>query len=390
MEPVNSLQAFSAQEMFSYLDKKDGKVDNKIQANVWNDFAQVSNGKKIQYCISKDRAIKSINYYLKKNTGETRELMQNFCTDTFSRGNDNPVVGKQVTVEKTTKPQPVVSKQEPAVREKSGSNLVSYNEPSNFEKGTQNLNSRKYFHTTHMLDILQDDLGLYEITREEFNYLQKNNPEELNNTQYKIIGIHGQIDHQWCAHTASFYSLKAGMDIGSHKSTVQQFINWAGEDYKSIKTNKMDKNNYLEERLARATQIRNQIENMHEGDFIIWKANNKNNGSYLIELDTGGFKNCESSHIGFIESVDIEKGIVTVIEGNANVYKTAEGSDSLSVVKKSSEGRIGAQMVGEFKEVNKRDGLIRKQYTIDDLAKYGYSGYIDNTARLETNYFANK
>ena len=54
-----------------------------------------------------------------------------------------------------------------------------------------------------------------------------------------------------------------------------------------------------------------------------------------------------------------------------------------TVVKTKAEGVIGNQEVGEFKEINRRDGLIRKVYTIDELAKFGYSGFIDNSAIIK-------
>lgn len=252
----------------------------------------------------------------------------------------------------------------------------------NFESDTLSLNNVKYQHKTKLLDIAQDSLGLYEITFDEYKRLLQENPEELNNTQYRIIGKNGNVTDQWCAHTVSYFSLLSGMDIGSHKKTVQAFINWAGNDYKSIETKSMTRANYIQERAARAEQIKLQLPEMQEGDFIVWKANKSNNGSWLVALDNGEFVSKDSSHIGFIEAVDVENGIVTVIEGNANVYSD-DGDGAFSLVTNWREGVIGGQMVGEFQEVNKRDGLIRKQYTIEELAALGYSGYIDNSNRVE-------
>ena len=117
--------------------------------------------------------------------------------------------------------------------------------------------------------------------------MKKNNPSELNKTQYKIIGNNGNITDAWCAHTVSYLAKASGMDIGGHKATVQGFINWAGDDYKRITTKSMTNTNYIEERENRAKQIREQLPDMHEGDFIIWKNNASNNGTYIIVLEDG-------------------------------------------------------------------------------------------------------
>ena len=107
---------------------------------------------------------------------------------------------------------------------------------------------------------------------------------------------------------------------------------------------------------------------MKEGDFIIWKS------SYIVELTNGKRIEKKSSHIGIIESVN-KDGTITVIEGNANESK--KGNAERELVKNAAEGVRGNQDIGEFQEVNQRDGLIRKVYTAKDLAAFGYSGYID-------------
>ena len=48
-----------------------------------------------------------------------------------------------------------------------------------------------------------------------------------------------------------------------------------------------------------------------------------------------------------------------------------DNSNERIPVKSREEGKKGAQVIGEYKEVNERDGLIRKQYTIEELAKHG-------------------
>ena len=49
----------NAAELFKKLDAKDGKVDNKIQASIWNEFADTAGGNRINNCIQKENALKS-------------------------------------------------------------------------------------------------------------------------------------------------------------------------------------------------------------------------------------------------------------------------------------------------------------------------------------------
>lgn len=251
-----------------------------------------------------------------------------------------------------------------------------------FSDKTLKLNQKSYFHTTTLLNEAEKYLGIYEISAAEYKKLKKENPEELNNTQYRVIGSHGVITDQWCAHTVSYIAEQSGMKIGKHKGSVQNFIDWAGRDYKRITTKNMTRINYKEERQNRANQIKKQLPDMHEGDFIVWKTNSANNGSFIVLLEDGTLQQNERSHIGIIENVDLENVIVTVIEGNAN-ENTTEGNSERITVKTKEDGINGAQKIGEYQEVNRRDGLIRKQYTIQDLANFGYSGYIDNQSRIK-------
>ena len=138
----------------------------------------------------------------------------------------------------------------------------------------------------------------------------------------------------------------------------------------------MTAQNYAQERVSRAEQIKAQLPKMNEGDFIIWK------GNYVVPQATGAVKSSSASHIGIIERVDLENGIVTVIEGNANISEMNEYQERVPV-KTSADCARGAQTFGEYKDVNNRDGLIRKQYTIEELSKHGYSGFIDNQARIK-------
>lgn len=237
-----------------------------------------------------------------------------------------------------------------------------------FESKTMSM-MYKIPHKTSLLDIAQNHLGIQEVTPREY---QRLSTKDKNETQMHLIGKYGNPAHQWCAHTVSHIAEEAGMDIDGHKAFVQSFIDWGkkNETYRPINTNKANKSNYKQERTAREKQIEQQIKTMHEGDFIIWKT------SYVAELPAGKLIEKKSSHIGILESVN-KDGTITVIEGNANEFRTDTSEREL--VKNYNEGAIGAQDVGDFKEVNRRDGLIRKVYTAKELAAFGYSGFIDNS-----------
>ncbi len=240
------------------------------------------------------------------------------------------------------------------------------NEKTPFESKTQSL-MYKTSHNTKLLDIAQNHLGYQEVSSSEYSKLSKS---EKDKTQMHFIGKYGNPNHQWCAHAVSHLSEEAGMNIDGHKMGVQQYINWATKKgyYHPIETNTATASNYTWERKQREVQIKEQFKTMKEGDFIVWKS------SYVAELPNGEFKNKNSSHIGILESVN-EDGTITVIEGNANEFLT--GSSERELVMTQADAAIGAQDIGDFKEVNKRDGLIRKTYTAENLAAFGYSGYID-------------
>ncbi len=235
-----------------------------------------------------------------------------------------------------------------------------------FESKTQSL-MYKTQHKTKLLDIAQNHLGYQEVSNKEYPKLPQS---EKDKTQMHFIGKYGNPNHQWCAHAVSHLSEEAGMNIGGHKMSVQQYINWARNKgyYHPIETNTATVSNYKLERKQRAVQIKEQFKKMKEGDFVIWKS------SYVAELPNREFKNKNSSHIGILESVN-EDGTITVIEGNANEFLTENAERE--IVKTQTDGIIGAQDIGDFKEVNKRDGLIRKTYTAENLASFGYAGYID-------------
>lgn len=341
----------TSNEIFDELDLMDGKDDNLILKKYWDEFAMQFGGKSIQSAIGKENALKSINKYLNK-----------FLTQHPA---DKKTIQEKIKVADTS---------EREAAEQASKTSISISE--RFEQDTLKLNALRLPHSTKLLTIAQDSLGLYEITPLEYNRMKAENPEELKNTQAIIVGDYGMKNgHQWCAYTVGYFAQKAGMNM-PQLSTVQAYIDKYIDDYKQIKTNKMTSDNYQEERLNRMKQIKAQLSEMHEGDFIIWK------GGYLVNTDNSQISQNKASHIGLIEHVDLEKGIVTVIEGNANVNEMDNNNERIPV-KSREEGKKGAQVIGEYKEVNERDGLIRKQYTVEELAKHGYTGFIDNSSRVK-------
>lgn len=223
-------------------------------------------------------------------------------------------------------------------------------------------------HKTNLLNIAQAYVGnIIEVTNDE---LAQMTPEQKRHTQAEIIGNNGVPEYQWCAYTVSYLCKEANIDIGNTKGRVQDFINWGTKNgtYKPIKTTPLTESNYTKERANRAKQIKAQTRNMKEGDLIIWKSDTM----FKTQL---GLKGGNSSHIGIIEKINPD-GSVVVIEGNANEVKS-DSQYERYVVTNESEGKVGNQEIGEFQEINLRDGIIRKIYTAEELAANGYSGYIN-------------
>ena len=250
------------------------------------------------------------------------------------------------------------------------SGTTSYTQNST-QKGKQITNTaRKY---------LQQ--GYQEYTQAEIDNMQKQG-KDISHTQHTFLkpflglgsGEHKVTeDSSWCAAFANRVAHDNKiLNQNQQFCGVQQFVDWGKKNnrYKPIATNTTRAGHLEEDRAQRASQIQSQLPNMKSGDFIIWKS-----PSYQVKTNQG-IKTEHSSHIGVIENVDTKKGIVTVIEGNANVNVT--GRSERYVVDNKAQGKNGNQEIGEFQEKNRRDGLIRKTYTITDLAKFGYSGYIDN------------
>ena len=56
-----------AERIFNNLDAADGEVNKRIEASVWNDFAETAGGNKVKEFIDEKDAMKSIKAYLKRS-----------------------------------------------------------------------------------------------------------------------------------------------------------------------------------------------------------------------------------------------------------------------------------------------------------------------------------
>ena len=78
--------------IFNSLDKMDGKADNKIQASIWNAFADKVGGKHIKNYIELNNAVKSIKYYLRRGGEAVQKIMQEYfgySTETAQKNIDD-------------------------------------------------------------------------------------------------------------------------------------------------------------------------------------------------------------------------------------------------------------------------------------------------------------
>ena len=281
-----------------------------------------------------------------------------------------------------------VDKESPSTRSKTFSNTTSDKPTQKQEAATRNTYSNGTFGIGNIsrpfeqqtLDMLYYNTSVHTNFLKNANQLlgtveYKNQNEltesEKQKTQAGIIGRYGTSNHQWCAHTVSTIAERSGINIDGHKAQVQQFINWGKAQgiYNPISNKTINSTNFESVRESRASEISNQIAGMKEGDLIIWKS------KYAAKTNEGlNFWN--ASHIGIIESADPVNGTVTVIEGNANIARS-DNTYERYIVRNSAQGKIGDQVIGEPEELNRTDGLIRKIYTIQELANFGYSGYIN-------------
>ena len=241
-------------------------------------------------------------------------------------------------------------------------------DPASFSPKTIGYNRKKFMHNTNFADYMDGLIGRHEVNGKAPSDITKGNPK-----------------HQWCSYTVSF-----GLEqtVGRKKLSqygiketwpcVTQYVNWGKKNgrYKAIQQADVHVATMEKDRATRESQIRAQLKDpktrMQEGDLIIWK------GEYCAKTDKGTIQMPKpASHIGMIERVvkDDKTGeyYVWVIEGNAN---EAKSDDKYERYINKTDSIVGAQKAGEIVEINNNDGIIRKRYTVEELAKYGYSGYI--------------
>ncbi|MCM1339077.1 MAG: hypothetical protein NC191_05345 [Muribaculaceae bacterium] len=230
-----------------------------------------------------------------------------------------------------------------------------------FNADTVRNNNLKISHKTLLGQVMQEIIGKYE------NFQGK---------APTFITGEGNERLQWCAYTTTYAIGKVSKMKGvknpvENFNKVSEYINWAkGQNrYRPIKTQDVSPGNMTSARKARENEIRQQLGRMKEGDLIIWKSN------YCAKTNIGGkakIKEFKSSHIGMIEKV--EGNYVYVIEGNANVAKSDRDFERYLNL---TDSIVGNQSAGEIVELNLNDGVIRKKYSVEALAKYGYSGFIN-------------
>ena len=237
---------------------------------------------------------------------------------------------------------------------------------TSFSPKTTGYNKKKVEHKTSFGNYMARLIGRHEVNGKAPSDITKGNE-----------GL------QWCSYTVSYALEKSvGRDklkkfgITSTWPRVSQYVNWGSSNgrYHAIKKADVGASTMEKDRATRETQIRAQIKNpktrMKEGDLIIWK------GNYYAKTNIGN-KQIQGSHIGMVEKVVQDKNgefYVWVIEGNANEPKTDSKYERYI---NENDSTVGAQKAGEIVEINNNDGVIRKCYSVKELAKYGYSGFID-------------
>lgn len=84
------------------LDAKDGKIDGKISANVWNEFVNDKGGKTIKQFITTADATKSISVYLAKNSQATGKSKEGLVVEWIQQEDNSPQkIKKMKDMEKT-------------------------------------------------------------------------------------------------------------------------------------------------------------------------------------------------------------------------------------------------------------------------------------------------
>ncbi len=77
-------------EIFAKLDAMDGGgADGKIEASIWNTFADVAGGKHIKNFINKDNAIKSISAYIARASEDVKNKISDFLKNSNASSTNN-------------------------------------------------------------------------------------------------------------------------------------------------------------------------------------------------------------------------------------------------------------------------------------------------------------
>lgn len=168
---------------------------------------------------------------------------------------------------------------------------------------------------------------------------------------------------QWCADTVNYLYEKA---YGKNPFGTDKNGKYLITDVNGLKDWGIKHGRFIP--VNTPMQVKTQLNSMHSGDIIIFKS------PYTVKVAGGQKITRHASHTGIIKSV--KNGIVTTIEGNANIYKTNSKGERL-IVRNFQQGINGNQAIGDFQEVNRYDKVIEKQYDVNALRDNGYSGYIN-------------
>lgn len=168
---------------------------------------------------------------------------------------------------------------------------------------------------------------------------------------------------QWCADTVNYIYEKAygknpfgkNKDGSYANSTVMDLEKWGIKHSKFKEAKGKDK-------------IIKQLKTIKAGDVVIFKS------PFTVKISTGESITRHASHTGIVKNV--KNGVLTLIEGNANISKKNDKGEYL-LVHNFQEGINGNQAIGDFQKVNRYNALIEKHYKTQDLIDSGYSGYIN-------------
>jgi hypothetical protein len=170
-------------------------------------------------------------------------------------------------------------------------------------------------------------------------------------------------EEQWCADTVNYvYQMALGFNpFGIKNNGEYLYPNVSG-----LKNWALFHGRYHESKYQNETAP--HFDTFQTGDIIIFKA------PYTVKTSDGKMVTRHASHTGIIK--EVKGGKVITIEGNANIRKKDKNGEYL-LVHNDKDGQNGNQAIGDFQEVNHDDGVIERVYSLQDLADYGYSGYVD-------------